>query len=260
MASFTAPDGVRLFYEIEGTGPPLLLHLGAGCDAGLWRAAGYVEPLAKTHRCILFDHRGHGKSDRPAPRPTISIATPLTSAPSSSTLESTECRSGAIRVGSLIGLKVAEQHPRKIKALIGSGVIGRMTAEQLAAAIPQRVAGHREKGWEELLAGFDAEEIHAVPQWMKERIRATDIQPYIGWWQARANWDWEPWAAAPHIAAPTLFTAGEIEDPNDSLGELAATMPNATRVRIPERSHINAFLATDLVLPHVTEFLSRNSA
>jgi pimeloyl-ACP methyl ester carboxylesterase len=40
MSSLAAPDGTRLRYEIEGDGPPLILHLGAGCDAGLWHAAG----------------------------------------------------------------------------------------------------------------------------------------------------------------------------------------------------------------------------
>src|ERR1700737_2581810 len=66
MPVFTAPDGVRLHYESEGDGPPLLLHLGAGCDASLWRAAGYLDALSKTYGCILFDHRGHGLSDHPA--------------------------------------------------------------------------------------------------------------------------------------------------------------------------------------------------
>lgn len=65
MAFLTAPDGTRLHYAVEGDGPSLVLHLGAGCDSELWRAAGYLEPLAKTYRCILFDHRGHGRSDRP---------------------------------------------------------------------------------------------------------------------------------------------------------------------------------------------------
>ena len=29
----TSPDGIRLKYEVVGGGLPLLLHLGAGCDA-----------------------------------------------------------------------------------------------------------------------------------------------------------------------------------------------------------------------------------
>jgi alpha/beta hydrolase fold len=65
MTLLTAPDGVRLHYEIAGDGPPLILHLGAGCDSQLWGAAGYLEPLERSYRCVLFDHRGHGQCDRP---------------------------------------------------------------------------------------------------------------------------------------------------------------------------------------------------
>ena len=65
MPFVTSADGVRLKYEVEGTGPPLVLQLGAGGDSGLWRAAGYLDLLSKSYRCILFDHRGHGESDRP---------------------------------------------------------------------------------------------------------------------------------------------------------------------------------------------------
>ncbi len=65
MPVFTGHDGVRLHYQIEGEGPALVLHLGAGCDADLWRAAGYAGPLAQDFSCVLFDHRGHGQSDHP---------------------------------------------------------------------------------------------------------------------------------------------------------------------------------------------------
>src|SRR6202022_1830607 len=37
MTFLAAPDGTRLHYEIEGDGPALILHLGAGCDSELWR-------------------------------------------------------------------------------------------------------------------------------------------------------------------------------------------------------------------------------
>ena len=47
MPFVSAPDGIRLHYDLEGDGPPLLLHLGSGCDSDLWRAAGYVEPLSE---------------------------------------------------------------------------------------------------------------------------------------------------------------------------------------------------------------------
>lgn len=40
MTSFTASDGTRLEYRTVGSGPPLVLHLGAGGDARLWERTG----------------------------------------------------------------------------------------------------------------------------------------------------------------------------------------------------------------------------
>jgi hypothetical protein len=36
-------------------------------------------------------------------------------------------------------------------------------------------------------------------------------------------------------------------------------MPDATRVRIPDREHINAFLYSEFVVPRVLEFLAARS-
>ena len=115
----------------------------------------------------------------------------------------------------------------------------------------------RTKGWWTLLDGMLPAEPEPVPQWMVDRILATDIEPLIGWQEARPSWNWSPWEALSCIDVPTLMVVGELEDPDDLMGQAAALMPAATRVRIPRREHINAFLASDLVLPVVREFLPR---
>lgn len=65
MPFLSSSDGVRLHYEIAGSGPPLVLHTGGAGDGSMWRDAGYVEALSTIRTCILFDHRGHGRSDQP---------------------------------------------------------------------------------------------------------------------------------------------------------------------------------------------------
>jgi pimeloyl-ACP methyl ester carboxylesterase len=60
----TDRSGVRIHYEVEGDGPPLILHTGGGGDLGMWRIAGYPAALAD-RQVILMDHRGHGASERP---------------------------------------------------------------------------------------------------------------------------------------------------------------------------------------------------
>jgi pimeloyl-ACP methyl ester carboxylesterase len=43
-----------------GSGVPVVLHHGLGCDASVWTAQ--IEHLRKKHRVIAFDARGHGRS------------------------------------------------------------------------------------------------------------------------------------------------------------------------------------------------------
>ncbi len=257
MPYFVSTDGTRLHYELEGSGPLLVLHIGAGCDADLWRAAGYVEPLAKKYQCVLFDHRGHGRSDHPTSveanhldryaQDVAALAEHL----------------GHPRVayfgwsnGFQVGLKAADQHPGMFDSLVLFGGIPPFrTREQLAAVTPARVAALREKGWWLLLDDMVAAEKSPVPQWFLDRVLATDIEPYIAWSGARPDWGWSHWDAFSRVNAPTLLLAGELEDPDDLLGEAARLMPDAARVRIPDREHINAFLYSEFVVPRVMEFL-----
>ncbi len=54
---------IRLYYECEGTGPPLLFISGLGADHHLW--APVVARLKDRYMCITFDNRGIGQSSRP---------------------------------------------------------------------------------------------------------------------------------------------------------------------------------------------------
>jgi pimeloyl-ACP methyl ester carboxylesterase len=58
------PDApVKLYYEEQGKGSPLLLIHGFGASTYTWR---FVAPeLAKTHRVIAVDLKGFGQSDKP---------------------------------------------------------------------------------------------------------------------------------------------------------------------------------------------------
>jgi pimeloyl-ACP methyl ester carboxylesterase len=261
VAFFTSRDGVRLHYELEGSGPPLVFHLGAGADIELWRKAGYVGPLSRSYTCVLFDHRGHGESDHPTSveanhidRYADDVATLVEHLGYSSV--AFFGWSNAVTVG----LKAAEVHPEMFDALILFGGIGRRaTPEQIEAFTAERVPLMREKGWSLILEPMQAAEKYPVPAWFLDRVYATDTQPWIAYSESRPLWNWSMWDAAPRVATPSLLIAGELEDPDDIVGEMAAQMPHATRIRIPDREHINAFLYSEFVVPRVLEFLAATS-
>lgn len=214
MAFFTSPDGVRLHYDVEGAGPPLILHLGAGADSNLWRQAGYLEPLSRAYSCVLFDHRGHGKSDHPASVEANHIDR------YSDDLIALIKHLGHASVSFLgwsngvsVGLKAAQELPGAFDTLVLIGAIGRRaTREEIAESNARRLPVMREKGWWSVLGPMREAEKLPVPEWFFERVVATDVEPWIAYTQARGDWSWSPWDAMPLVQAPTLLLAGELED------------------------------------------------
>jgi pimeloyl-ACP methyl ester carboxylesterase len=62
---FANNNGVRIRYELEGRGPPLVLQHGFGGTLETWYETGYVEALKRDYNLILVDARGRGGSDKP---------------------------------------------------------------------------------------------------------------------------------------------------------------------------------------------------
>jgi len=56
-------NGVNLYYEVHGRGPAILLTHGYSATSEMWR--GQIDTLSKNHTLVLWDMRGHGKSDYP---------------------------------------------------------------------------------------------------------------------------------------------------------------------------------------------------
>ncbi|HET7342025.1 MAG TPA: alpha/beta fold hydrolase [Methylomirabilota bacterium] len=57
-------DGFKLYYEEHGrTGSPLVLAYGIGGNAAMWDVN--VPALAAAHRLVLWEPRGHARSDSP---------------------------------------------------------------------------------------------------------------------------------------------------------------------------------------------------
>ena len=62
-------NGIELYYEVHGTGPPLVLIPGLGGDVRLF--AGVLPALAEACRVVAFDPRGAGRSEKPDAPDTI---------------------------------------------------------------------------------------------------------------------------------------------------------------------------------------------
>ena len=64
MSHFETADGLSLYAEAHGEGPPIVFSCAFSTSHENWRPQ--VEPLVQAgHRVILWDYRGHGLSDAP---------------------------------------------------------------------------------------------------------------------------------------------------------------------------------------------------
>src|SRR6185503_9478471 len=57
-------DGVKIHYEVHGSGPMILLSHGYSSTARMWD--GQIAALKDRYQVIVWDMRGHGESDYPA--------------------------------------------------------------------------------------------------------------------------------------------------------------------------------------------------
>lgn len=69
---FKSFDGTEIYYEVRGQGEPVVFVYGIACLMNHFRFQ--VDHLAKSHQTIVFDLRGHHKSDLPQNKENMTLA------------------------------------------------------------------------------------------------------------------------------------------------------------------------------------------
>jgi len=136
-------DGVKLAYEVFGSGTPtvLLMPTWSIIHSRFWKLQ--VPYLARHFRVVTFDGRGCGRSDRPAG--SEAYADSEFAADTVGVLDATQTDS-AVLVGLSLGcpwaLQVAAEHPDRVLGVMAIGSAALKTASS--------EADHRRPVWDEL--------------------------------------------------------------------------------------------------------------
>jgi pimeloyl-ACP methyl ester carboxylesterase len=112
-----AVNGVELYYEVHGSGPPVLGIHGTPSSALLWEDA--AEVLGRRSRCIIYDRRGFYRSERPEPFEAVNLADHVQDA--AALLEALSAAPAVVigrSTGGEIALELARRHPGKVAALV----------------------------------------------------------------------------------------------------------------------------------------------
>jgi pimeloyl-ACP methyl ester carboxylesterase len=109
-------NGVRLYYEEHGSGPPILCIHGTSSSALAWAKA--IPALAGHGRVITYDRRGCHRSERPRPYETTSTEEHADDAEALlRTLEATPALVIGRSYGGNVALDLALRYPRSVRGL-----------------------------------------------------------------------------------------------------------------------------------------------
>ena len=112
-------DGVRVFYEVYGSGDPTILFVPpwAIVHSRVWKLQ--VPYLARHGRVVTFDPRGNGKSDRP--RDAAQYGEYAYAADALAVLDATETEQAflvTMSLGAQRSLILAAEHPNRIRGIV----------------------------------------------------------------------------------------------------------------------------------------------
>jgi pimeloyl-ACP methyl ester carboxylesterase len=120
--AFAEVNGVRLYYEINGSGPPVI-QIGGAVNGHEGYAL--VTPImAEQFTVIDFDHRGYGQSDRPAQKYTMDTWVDDMAALLDA-LGVERCHVHGGSMGGFIACLFAAKYPERVDRLVFNGAVAK---------------------------------------------------------------------------------------------------------------------------------------
>jgi pimeloyl-ACP methyl ester carboxylesterase len=253
MESFVS-DGLRLAYldlpaEGENLGEPILLiHGFASTHRINWGQTGWTAALTKAgRRTILFDNRGHGKSDKP--HDPAAYATPLMADDAANLLAHLQIPRADVMgysMGARIGAFLALARPDLVRSLILGGLGDHLVD---GVGLPLGIAD-----------AMEAPSLDALSDPMQRMFRGfadqnrcdlTALAACIRGSRQTLSRD-----EVARISAPTLVAIGTADPVAGDAHALAALLPDGEALDIPGRDH-NRAVGDKVYKQGVADFLKR---
>ena len=249
-------NGLQMYYEIHGTGQPLVLLHGAFSAIGT--SFGQLLPgLAETRQVIAFELQGHGRTaDIDRPLTLEGMADDVAAAIGQLGVESADIF--GYSTGAAVGLQLITRHPNVVRKLVLASVTYTMDGVH--------------PGLMEGLGEMTPEMMHGSP-WHEEYIRiAPNPEDFAKLFAKKTQMDRQikdlPPEAIRAIKAPTLLIIGDSDlvRPEHAVemfrllgggvfGDTPAGLPNSQLAILPGTSHVTLVNRADLLLPMITSFL-----
>lgn len=213
-------QGIRIHYQVEGAGPPLVLQHGSAQSIKDWHRYGYVTALQQYYQLILIDARGHGISDKP--HTAADYRMPLKVRDITAVLDDlnlSQTHFLGYSMGGRMGFGIATYAPDRICSLIVGGAHPYKRAPE---PFEKRIEGLRQgqKAEATQRSSYHAEALIAL---YRENLDEVGLE-----------------AVLPTITTPCLFYVGEGDPYYSGVRQCIEHIPNVTFVSLPGLNHIQA--------------------
>jgi len=260
-------QGIRIHYEVEGDGTPLVLLHGISDTIESWYACGYVGSLKKEYKLILIDVRGHGGSDKPHDSEAYAMRLLVNDVVAAlDDLKISKAHFLGYSMGGRIGFGVAKYSPQRFHSLIIGGMHPYAEPNEpwirWATVFRKAFAGDSsdESAKEALVKGWLGPTAAKMPEWKAYAQRVIPAND----WEAIMAFVSKDWGhgfddVLPTMTMPVLLFDGEADGFYSGVKECVKSIPNATFISFPKFDHADILVRMDIVLPHITKFLKKVS-
>ncbi|MFT4116796.1 alpha/beta fold hydrolase [Bradyrhizobium sp.] len=225
-------DGVGIYYEVHGEGPPLLLTHGYSSTSAMCH--GQVDALARDHKLILWDMRGHGQSDYPDDPAAYSEA--LTVGDMAAILDAVGAERaiiGGLSLGGYMSLAFYRASPQRARALLIIDTGPGFKKDDAREAWNARARATADR--------LDQEGLDVLKSATRERAAARHRNAEGLALAARGmltQRDARVIELLPDIKVPSLIVVGADDTPFLAASDyMAAKIPGAQKVVIPDAGH-----------------------
>lgn len=225
-------NGVDIYYEVHGKGPVLLLAHGFSATCDMWR--GQIEALSRNHTLVVWDMRGHGRSDYPEdPAAYSETSTVSDMAILLDQVGAERAIVGGLSLGGYMSLAFYRAHPERVRALLIIDTGPGFRKDEAREAWNKRALN--------IAALYEREGLAALQSASRERATARHrsaeglVRAARGMMTQR---DARVIESLPKIKVPSLIIVGANDTPFLAASDyMTAKIPGARKVIIPAAGH-----------------------
>ena len=251
---------VNIYYEVEGEGEPLVLAHAAGSNIKDFRNNGYVDALKNDYTLVLFDARGFGMSDKPHTPADYDIK--IRRGDVLAVLDDagiTQSHFLGYSMGTVVGIELMTKETDRFYSFIlgGTSPYGRTEAQYKGALQQIEIFKTLKADPEAYFQQIEKNTGRSPTPEERNQTLSWDVDAFIA--VIESQLDWAPLSNddLSRISVPILLYCGSLDGYHDGAKKASRIIPHCEFVSLPNLNHGQAYYQSDLILPHIKEFLTK---